>query len=106
MNGPSATAPKMHMFMITAVSRSLFGRIADRERRHRGDQQQARAQPLDHTAGDVHAGILCRGRQDRADHEQRRVAEQHPALREVLGELDGQHRAHRVGGVRQARSSD
>ena len=24
MNGPSATAPKMHMFMITAVSRSLF----------------------------------------------------------------------------------
>ena len=24
MNGPSATAPKMHMFMITAVSRSLL----------------------------------------------------------------------------------
>src|SRR5487761_1618604 len=24
-NGPNATAPNMHMFMITAVSRSLFG---------------------------------------------------------------------------------
>ena len=80
----------------------LVGRIADRKRRHRSDQQEAGAQPLDHATRGVHAGILCRGREDRADHEQHRVAEQHPALREVLGELDGQHRAHRVGGVCQA----
>ena len=59
-------------------------------------------EPLEHAARDVHAGILGRGREDRADHEQHGVADEHPALREVLGELDGQHGADRVGGVGEA----
>ena len=53
-------------------------------------------------AHDVHARILRGGRQHRSDDEQRRVDHQHPALRQVLGKLDRQHGAHRIGGVGQA----
>ena len=59
-------------------------------------------EPLEDAAGDVHAGILGRGREDRADHEHHGVADEHPALREVLGELDGEHGANCVGGVGEA----
>ena len=82
----------------------LVRRIADRKRRHRSDQQQARAQPLDHPTRDVHARILRRRREHRADHEQHRVADQHPALRKMLRELNSQHRAHRVRSIRQSRA--
>ena len=102
MAGPSATAPKMHRFMIIAVVRSLLARVAERQRRHGRDQQQARAQALEHVARDVHPRDPGRRRQHRSDHQQRRIDDQHPSLRQVLGELDRQHRAGRVGGVGQA----
>ena len=82
----------------------LVRRIADRQRRNGGDQQQAGAQALDHVADDEHLRVLRGCRQHRPDDEQHRVADQHPALRQVLGELNRQHRAHRVGGVAQARA--
>ena len=43
-----------------------------------------------------------RRRQHRSDDEQDRVDDQHPSLREVLGELHREHRAERVRGVGQA----
>jgi hypothetical protein len=80
----------------------LVLREADGQRRDRGDQQQARAQPLDDVPGDEHAGVLGRRLDDRAGEQQHRVAEQHPALREVLGEHHGEHGADGVGGVAQS----
>ena len=82
----------------------LVRRIADRKRRHRSDQQQARAQPLDHATRDVHARILSPGCQNRANHEQHRVADQHPALRKMLSKLNSQHRTHRIRSIRQPRA--
>ena len=82
----------------------LFLRKADRQRRRGGDQQHAGGQALQYVAGDEHARVLRRGREHRPHDEHHRVAEQHPALRQVLGELDRQHRTDRVGGVAQART--
>ena len=101
MNGPRATAPKMHMFMITAVVR-----------------KRARGKPM--ASGGTAAmssmlvAIPCRmwpakympafcaeAREHRTDNQRDRVDQQHPALGQVLGELDGQHGAQRVGGVAQ-----
>jgi hypothetical protein len=91
----------MHTFMITAVSRSLFAGKPI-QRGYGRDQEQAGAQALDHVPGDEHAGILRGCSQHRPDHEQHGVADQHPALRQVLGELNRQHRAHRIAGIAQA----
>ena len=80
----------------------LARRVADRQRRHCGDQQQARAEALEHVARDVHRGALRRGAEDRADHEQHRVGDHHPALRQVLGERHGEHRPDGVRRVGEA----
>ncbi len=82
----------------------LVRRETDREWRNGGDQQQAGAETLDHVARDEHLGVLSGCRQHRPDDEEHRVDDQHPALRQVLGELHGEHRAHRVGGVAEARA--
>jgi hypothetical protein len=82
----------------------LLDAEAQRQRRHRGDQQEARAQTLQHVAGDEHRRVLRRRRQHRSDHQQGDVEEHHPPLPQQLRELHGHHRPGRVGGIRHARA--
>ena len=80
----------------------LGGRVAKEQRRRGRDQQQAGAQALQHVPGDEHRRAGRRRGQYRSSHQQGGVDEHHPALGQVLGELDGQHRADRVAGIGQA----
>ena len=82
----------------------LVLRKADRQRRRGGDQQHAGGQALQDVSADEHARVLRRRCEHRPHDEHDRVDEQHPALRQVLGELDRQHRADGVGRVAQART--
>ena len=79
-------------------------RKADRQRRRGGDQQHAGGQTLQDVSADEHARVVRRRSQHRPHNEDDRVAEEHAALRQVLGELDGQHRTHRVRGIAQTRT--
>ena len=48
--------------------------------------------------------FLRGGGQYRSDDEDHCIRQQHAALRQVLGELDREHRADRIGGVAEART--
>ena len=75
--------------------------VAEGQRRHGRDQQQARAQALQHPADNEHGRGLGRRGQHRSDHQQGGVEDHHPPLGEMLGERHRQHRAHRITGVGQ-----
>ncbi len=79
---------------------SELGRpVAEGQRRHGRDQEQARAQALKHVADDEHGRVLGRRGEHRPDHEQDGVEDHHPALGQVLGQRHREHGAHGVAGV-------
>ena len=96
-------AEHTHVHDHGGVAELGFG-IADRQRRCGGDQHHAGRQALQYVSADVHARVLRRRGEHRPGDEQHRVAEQHPALRKVLGELDRQHRTDGIGRVAQTRT--
>jgi hypothetical protein len=79
----------------------LADRKAEEQGRRGGDQQHAGEQALQDVPGDEHAGSGRGGGQHRAEQQRTAVHEQQPALREELGELHGQYRAHRIAGIGQ-----